>query len=48
MRFVLKNAANSTEIARFDLSVEGRNHTGLIIAKLYRYNNEWKFKALEE
>lgn len=45
---VLKNAANGSEIARFDLSVEGRNHTGLIIAKLYRHNGEWKFKALGE
>nr|VFK40891.1 MAG: tellurium resistance protein TerZ [Candidatus Kentron sp. SD]VFK47347.1 MAG: tellurium resistance protein TerZ [Candidatus Kentron sp. SD]VFK80056.1 MAG: tellurium resistance protein TerZ [Candidatus Kentron sp. SD] len=45
---VLKNAENSSEIARFDLSVEGRSYTGLVIAKLYRHNGEWKFKALGE
>nr|VFK65578.1 MAG: tellurium resistance protein TerZ [Candidatus Kentron sp. UNK]VFK71536.1 MAG: tellurium resistance protein TerZ [Candidatus Kentron sp. UNK] len=45
---VLKDAASGSEIARFDLSVEGRSHTGLIIAKLYRHNGEWKFKALGE
>nr|VFK27491.1 MAG: tellurium resistance protein TerZ [Candidatus Kentron sp. MB]VFK28603.1 MAG: tellurium resistance protein TerZ [Candidatus Kentron sp. MB]VFK74327.1 MAG: tellurium resistance protein TerZ [Candidatus Kentron sp. MB] len=45
---VLKNAANGAGIARFDLTVEGGNHTGLIMAKLYRHNNQWKFKALGE
>lgn len=45
---VLKNQDNGKEVARYDLSVEGGGHTGLVIAKLYRHNGEWKFKALGE
>ncbi|SLM29417.1 tellurium resistance protein (fragment) [Desulfamplus magnetovallimortis] len=45
---VLTNPGSREEIARYNLSVEGGGHTGLVIAKLYRHNNEWKFKALGE
>lgn len=45
---VLRNIKNGEEIARFNLSVEGGGHTGLVIAKLYLHNNDWKFKALGE
>lgn len=45
---VLQNLSNNAEIARFNLSVEGGGHTGLVIAKLYKHNSEWKFKALGE
>jgi len=45
---VLKNADGGKEIARYNLSNEGGNSTALIIAKLYKHNNEWKFKALGE
>ncbi len=45
---VLQNLDNKEEIARYNLSVEGGGHTGLVIAKLYNHNNEWKFKALGE
>ncbi len=42
----LTNASTKQEIARYNLSVEGGGHTGLVIAKLYKHNDEWKFKAL--
>ena len=45
---VLRNQKNNEEIARYNLSVEGGGHTGLVIAKLYRHNGDWKFKALGE
>ena len=36
------------EFARFNLSLEGGSYTGLIMAKLYRHEGEWKFHALGE
>lgn len=45
---VLKDHKTGNVIAKYDLSVQGGGHTGLVIAKLYRHNNEWKFKALGE
>ncbi|MBE2295319.1 MAG: TerD family protein [Phycisphaerales bacterium] len=44
----LVNEQGGSEIARFDLSLEGGHHTGLIMAKLYRHNNEWKMQAIGE
>ena len=44
----LVDETNDGEIARFDLSLEGGQHTGLIMTKLYRHNNEWKMQALGE
>lgn len=44
----LVNAANNSEIARFDLSLEGGNYTGLIMTKLYRHDNQWKLQAIGE
>jgi tellurium resistance protein TerZ len=41
------NAANSQEVARYDLSVTG-SHTAQIMAKLYRHNGEWKMHAIGE
>lgn len=43
---VLKDHSTGKEIARYNLSVEGGGHTGLVIAKLYRHSGGWKFKAL--
>jgi tellurium resistance protein TerZ len=40
--------AAGSEVARFDLSLEGGSHTGLIMTKLYRHNNEWKMQAIGE
>jgi tellurium resistance protein TerZ len=45
---VLKDKQSGNTIAQYDLSVQGGGHTGLVIAKLYRNNGEWKFKALED
>jgi stress response protein SCP2 len=44
----LVDDAAGSEIARFDLSLEGGSHTGLIMTKLYRHNNEWKMQAIGE
>ncbi len=44
----LVDETNDGEIARFDLSLEGGQHTGLIMTKLYRHNNEWKMHAIGE
>lgn len=41
------NSANNVEIARYNLSCQG-NHTAMIMAKMYRHNNEWKMHALGE
>jgi tellurium resistance protein TerZ len=45
---VLKDNKTQNIIAKYDLSVQGGGYSGLVIAKLYRHNNEWKFKALGE
>jgi tellurium resistance protein TerZ len=42
----LVDGAGGGEIARFDLSLEGGNFTGLIMTKLYRHNGEWKMQAI--
>lgn len=42
------DAGGGGEIARFDLSLEGGNYTGLLMTKLYRHNNEWKLQAIGE
>ena len=41
------NASNNSEVARYDLSVQGA-HTAQVMAKLYRHNNEWKMHAIGE
>ena len=41
----LVNASNNSEVARYDLSAQG-SHTALILAKIYRHNGEWKFRAV--
>jgi len=40
------NAADSAELARYDLSEDYSNETALIFGELYRHNAEWKFKAV--
>lgn len=42
------DGAGGSEVARFDLSLEGGDYTGLIMTKLYRHNNEWKLQAIGE
>jgi len=41
------NHANNKEIARYNLSCQG-NHSAMLMAKVYRHNNEWKMHALGE
>ncbi len=43
----LVNVANRQEVARFNLSVQGK-HNAQIMAKLYRHNSEWKMHAIGE
>jgi tellurium resistance protein TerZ len=44
----LTDGAGGAEIARFDLSLEGGQRTGLIMTKLYRHDGEWKMQAIGE
>ncbi|PIE83316.1 MAG: Tellurium resistance protein terZ [Candidatus Contendobacter odensis] len=39
---------SKSEIAHFKLSLEGGSHTGLVMTKLYRHNNDWKLHAIGE
>lgn len=41
------NGANNSEIARYDLSCQG-SHSAMVMAKVYRHNNEWKMHAIGE
>jgi tellurium resistance protein TerZ len=43
----IMNAADSKEIARYNLSVQGP-HTAQIMSKVYRHNSEWKMHAIGE
>lgn len=43
----LVDTASGKEIARYDLAAKG-SHTGVIMAKLYRHNGEWKMHAIGE
>lgn len=40
------NAANDSEIARYDLSEDASTETAMIFGELYRHSGEWKFKAI--
>lgn len=44
MRIV--NLDDDVEIARFDLSEDYSTETAMIFGKVYRYGEEWKFKAV--
>jgi tellurium resistance protein TerZ len=43
----LVNDQGNKEIARYTLT-GGGNHTAMIMAKVYRHNNEWKMHAIGE
>jgi tellurium resistance protein TerZ len=36
------------ELARFNLSLDGGDHTGMVMAKLYRENGKWHMQAIGE
>ncbi len=40
------DAANGTELARYDLTEDASTETAMLFGELYRYNGEWKFRAV--
>ncbi|MFI9598502.1 TerD family protein [Streptomyces sp. NPDC004069] len=40
------NQADGTELARYDLSEDASTETAMIFGELYRYQGEWKFRAV--
>jgi len=40
------NAENTQEIVRFDLTEEASMFNCMVFGELYRYNGEWKFRAI--
>ncbi|MDQ1921537.1 TerD family protein [Massilia pseudoviolaceinigra] len=40
------NAADNTEIARFDLSEDGSTEAAMIFGEVYRHAGDWKFRAV--
>ncbi|MBK6872309.1 MAG: TerD family protein [Kineosporiaceae bacterium] len=46
--FDADDPANDARGARFDLGEEAATETALIFGELYRYNSEWKFRAVAQ
>ena len=42
------NPVNGQEFCRFNLTESYAGKTSLVVAEVYRYNNEWKFAAIGE
>lgn len=42
----LLNAKTNQELARFNLTLDGGNHTGMVMAKLYLQSNSWHMQAI--
>jgi tellurium resistance protein TerD len=40
------NEVSGAEVARYDLAEDASTETAMIFAELYRYNGEWKFRAI--
>ena len=40
------NAGSNEELIRYDLSEDYSIETAVVVAELYRHNNEWKFAAI--
>ncbi|GHT16449.1 chemical-damaging agent resistance protein C [Planctomycetales bacterium] len=40
------NLTDNSQITKYDLSEEYSGETAMIFGELYRYNGEWKFKAI--
>ncbi|NOS88509.1 MAG: TerD family protein [Methylococcaceae bacterium] len=40
------NKDSNHEVARYDLSEDASTETAMIFGEIYRYNGEWKFKAV--
>lgn len=42
----LVDAANNSEVVRYDLSEDASVETAMILGEVYRHNGEWKFRAV--
>lgn len=42
----LVNHESDEEVVRFDLSEDYSTETAMVFGEVYRYNNEWKFRAI--
>jgi tellurium resistance protein TerD len=42
----LVNKDNNEEVTRYDLSENASMDTAMIFGEIYRYEGEWKFKAV--
>ena len=40
------DATTGAELARYDLTEDASSETAMIFGELYRYNSEWKFRAV--
>jgi len=40
------NAADKSELARYDLSEDASTETAMVFGELYRNGPEWKFRAI--
>ncbi|MBB3224650.1 TerD family protein [Pseudoduganella umbonata] len=40
------NAANGSEVARYDLSEDSSTETAMVFGELYRNGSDWKFRAV--
>lgn len=40
------NLANGDELARYDLTEDASTETAMVFGEVYRYNTEWKFRAI--
>ncbi|WP_031523545.1 TerD family protein [Streptomyces sp. NRRL F-5123] len=40
------NQSDGVELARYDLTEDASTETAMIFGELYRYNGEWKFRAV--
>ena len=42
----LVNHETGQEVLRFDLSEDYSTETAMVFGEVYRYNNDWKFRAI--
>ena len=40
------NLANDVELARYDLTEDASSETAMVFGEVYRYGQEWKFRAI--
>lgn len=42
----LVDRRNGEEIARYDISLDGGDHTGMVVAVVYRQDGQWRMRAV--